>query len=59
MIAWNKEMLKKQVSLHKPGQEVLANNHLEEVANLDHHHLEVMLEHLDQKLLKEELSDKV
>ena len=54
MIAWNKEMLKKQVSLHKPGQEVLANNHLEEVANLDHHHLEVMLEHLDQKLLNEE-----
>ena len=47
-------MLKKQVSLHKPGQEVPVNNHLVEVANLDRHHLEVMLEHLDQKLLNEE-----
>ena len=45
--------------MHKPGQEVQVNSHLVEVANLDPHLLEVMLEHLDQKLLKEELSDKV
>ena len=54
MIAWNKEMLKKQVFSHKLGQEVPVNNHSEEGVNLDHHHLEVMLEHLDQKLLNEE-----
>ena len=59
MIAWNKEMLKKQAYLHKLGQEVLVNSHLVVVANLDHHHLEVMLEHLDQKLLNEELLVKV
>ena len=59
MIAWNKEMLRRQVSLHKLEQEAPVNNHLVEVANLDHHHLEVMLEHLDQKLLNEELLGKV